>query len=81
MSKEKICDSILKYLSACKPVEIVDRDASIFCEKQRFEARDLVYVCLRMKEQYGCDLNKVVGKIKTSSVNELTEAFWSAIDE
>ena len=79
MTKEMVRESIRQHLAACKPTPIEDEGVSIFGEQQKFEARDLVYLCLQMKRQYGCDLNPIVQQIKTCSVSELTDAFWSAL--
>ncbi|WP_160644202.1 MULTISPECIES: hypothetical protein [unclassified Neglectibacter] len=81
MTKEMVRESIRQHLAACKPSPIEDEEASIFGEQQQFEARDLAYLCLQMKTQYGCDLNPVVQQIRTCSVSELTNAFWSALRE
>lgn len=79
MTKEAIRERVLAHLSACKPIKISDQQISIFDESIGFEARDLAYLCLRMKEECKCDLNLVIKGIKVCSVHEIVDAFRSAL--
>lgn len=79
MTKETIRERVLAHLSACKSIKISDEETSIFNETMGFEARDLAYLCLRMKEECGCNLNLVIKGIKVCSVHEIVDAFWSAL--
>lgn len=55
-------------------VPVDDETKDLFASPAPIFPREMLYVCMELKKKYPIDYNRVVDRVKTYSIAELTEA-------